>query len=397
MSSAVRAPGLAFDAIVGVGQAATVADHLGQSGADLLEIAANPRSDAPDLPWYAPCSPVGVMGFRGALHSRLVRIFAVISLAVGTSGCLVATRVASLDMEIPRDATPIAIEAALRAMNDPANQKRIQQMVATPEMKAVERELVSGMVDGSLAALSDGDRADRIGALTSRYATGMLQGFTREVAPQIGPAVSEVMRSAVRSAMSEAMKPENQVGVSNAFSGAMSTAMTRDLGPALQKVISDNVAPGIAAALEKDEVKRALGETAHLLGREIVLGVNEGMTEIQAAKAKGEPSALGSLESLASLAKKGSNIATGLTWVLVAVVLLLGALVAKLLMQARRYRSESAEQVAATRLMTEARRASEGKPWSSELLAALENGLPKAELGGRSRRRSGVRVSTVAP
>jgi hypothetical protein len=336
----------------------------------------------------------GIMGYRGALHSRLIRISAVLALAAGTSACMIPTRVQKLDLEIPRDATPVAIEAALRAMNDPANQQRIQQMVATPEMKAVERDLVAGMVDGSLAALSDGDRADRIGALTSRYATGMLQGFTREVAPQIGPAVSEVMRSAVRSAMTEAMKPENQAGISDAVSGAISTSMTRDLGPALQKVISDNLAPGIAAALEKDEVKRALGETAHLLGREIVLGVNEGMTQIQEAKAKGEPSTLGSLGSLAS---KGSNIASGITWVLVAVVLVLGAFVAKLLMQARRYRSESEEQVAATRLLTEARKASEGKPWSAELIAALESRLPASERGGRARRRHADRASTVGP
>lgn len=332
------------------------------------------------------------MGYHGALDPRLARIFGALALVLGTSACMIPTRVQKLDLEIPRDATPVAIEAALRAMNDPANQQRIQQMVASPEMKAVERDLVSGMVDGSLAALSDGDRADRIGALTSRYATGMLQGFTRDVAPQIGPAVSAVMRSAARSAMAEAMKPENQVGVSNAVAGAISTALTRDVGPALQKVISDNLAPGIAAALEKDEVKRALGETAHLLGREIVLGVNEGMTQIQEAKAKGEPSMLGSLGSLAS---KGSNIASVITWVLAAVVLVLGALVVKLLMQARRYRSESDEQIAATRLLTEARKASEGKPWSAELLAAIESRIPPSERGGRARRRHADRSSTV--
>lgn len=343
-------------------------------------------------PWYAPCSLMAVMGYRGALHSRLIRISGVVALAAATSACMIPTRVQKLDLEIPRDATPVAIEAALRAMNDPANQQRIQQMVSSPEMKAVERDLVSGLVDGSLAALSDADREGRIGALTSRYATGMLQGFTRDVAPQIGPAVAQVMRSAVQSAMTEAMKPENQTGVSSAVSGAISTAMTRDLGPALQKVISDNLAPGIAAALEKDEVKRALGDTAHLLGREVVLGVNEGMTQVQEAKAKGEPSTLGSLGSLAS---KGSNIASVITWVLVAVVLALGALVAKLLMQARKYRSESDEQEAATRLITEARRVSEGKPWSGELIAALESRFPPSDRGGQSPRRGADRAPTA--
>ena len=331
---------------------------------------------------------VGIMSYLGALDSRLTRFLAVAALSAATSACMIPTKVAKLDLDIPRDATPVAIEAGLRAMNDPENQQLMRQMAASPEMKAAERELVAGLVDGSLAALSETDRANRIGALGSRYATGMLQGFTRDVAPQIGPAITEMTRSAVRSAMSEAMKPDNQNGITT----AISTAMTRDLGPALQKVISENLAVGMAEALRKDEVKRALGETAHLLGREIVLGVNEGMTKIQEDKAKGEPSALG---SLGSLANQSSNIASGITWVLVAVVLVLGGLLAKLLMQARKYKSESEEQVAATRLMTEARKASEGKPWSGELLAALESRFPAAERGGRGLRRGADRTSSV--
>jgi hypothetical protein len=328
------------------------------------------------------------MGHHRALDSRLIRISAAFALSFATSACMIPAKVAKLDLEIPRTATPVAIEAGLQAMNDPANQQRLRQMVASPEMKAVERELVSGMVDGSLAALSETDRSARIGALTARYATGMLQGFTRDVAPQIGPAVSEIMRNAVKDAMTEAMRPENQIGITR----AVSDAMTRDVGPALQRVISDNLAVGIAAALEKDEVKRALGETAHLLGRESVLGVNEGMTQIQAEKAKGETSALG---NLAALASKGSNIASGITWVLVAAVLVLGALLVKLMMQARRYRSESEERVAATRLMNEARKASEGKPWSGELIAALESQFRAPDSRPRSRRRGADRVSSV--
>lgn len=328
------------------------------------------------------------MGHSRAPQSRLIRFFAVVAVATGTSACMIPTKVAKVDLDIPRDATPVAIEAGLRAMNDPASQQRLQQMAASPEMKRAERELIAGMVDGSLAALSETDRAERIGALTSRYATGMLQGFSRDLAPQLGPAVSQVMRSAVNGAMTEAMKPENQLGITT----AVSSAMTRDLGPALQKVISDNLAPGIAAALQNDEVKRALGDTAHLLGREIVLGVNEGMTQIQESKAKGEPSPLG---SLGSLANKGSNIASGITWVLGALVLVLAALLAKLLMQTRKYKSESEERMAATRLLTEARKASEGKPWSGELLAALESQFHAPERTGKAARRGPDRTSHV--
>ena len=268
--------------------------------------------------------------------------------------------------KVTRDITPAAVDSGLTAMDDPAHKQRMEHMLASPEMQDVEKALVAGVVDSSISALSDEERAKRISALSSRYANVMLQGFSRDVMPQISPAVMEMTRGAVKGAMSEALKPENQQEITTAVSGAM----TRDLGPALQKVISENLAPGIAAALQNEEVKRALGDTAHLLGREMVLGVNEGMMKAQEIRGKGESSMLGSLGVLAS---KGASIATAVTWVLAALVVVLGGLLVKLLMQARKFRAESEESKAETRLMTEARKASEGKPWSGELISALEN------------------------
>ena len=54
----------------------------------------------------------------------------------------------------------------------------------------------------------------------------------------------------------EAMKPENQLGLTT----ALSSANTRDLGPALQKVISDNLAVGIAEARIASEGQPWSGE-----------------------------------------------------------------------------------------------------------------------------------------
>lgn len=294
-----------------------------------------------------------------ARASRLLGSSAVLVLLLGASGCGVPAKVT-------RDITPAAVDSGLKAMDDPATKKRMEHMLASPEMQDVEKALVAGVVDNSISALSDEERANRITALTSRYANVMLAGFSREVMPQISPAVMEMTRGAVKGAMSEALKPEYQQELTTAVSGAM----TKDLGPALQKVISENLAPGIAAALQKEEVKRALGDTAHLLGREMVLGVNEGMMKAQEIRGSGEGSMLG---SLGILANKGASIATAITWVLAALVVVLGGLLVKLLMQAKKYKSESEENKAETRLMTEARRASEGKPWSGELIAALED------------------------
>ncbi len=264
-----------------------------------------------------------------------------------------------------REVTPAAVDSGLRAMDDPANKQRMAHLLASPEMADAEKALVAGVLDSSLSTLGDEARQKRIGEISSRYAAMMLQGFSHDVMPQLSPAVMAMTRGAVKGAMSEALSPENQQEISKTMSGAM----TRDLGPAIQKVLSDNLAPGIAAALQNEEVKRALGDTAHLLGREMVLGVNEGMMKAQEMRG-GDSSMLG---SLGKLADKGANIATGITWVLAALVVVLGGVLVKLLMQARKFKSESEEKKAETRLMTEARKASEGKPWSAELIAALED------------------------
>jgi hypothetical protein len=264
---------------------------------------------------------------------------------------MVPTKVAKLEMDIPRDATPVVVEAGLDAMNDPANQRRLRALAESPETKAAERELVAGILDGSLAALDDPERAERIGALTSRYASVIIRSMSKDVASDLGPALSAVTRSAVKGAVTEATAPENQRRVA----AAISDATTQELGPAMQKVIADNVGPGIAAALQDEQFQRALGETARRIGREVVLGGNEAMAEIEANKAGREQTTLG---SIGELAEKGSSIASGVTWVLAAIVVVLGGLLAKLLMQARKLKSQSEEQTAATRLL-ETRIASE--------------------------------------
>ena len=305
------------------------------------------------------------MSHSAASAFRFITLPAALALTLGMVGC-------GVPAQMTRSVTPAAIDSGLKAMDDPANKARMEHMVASPEMKGVERELITGMIDGSLSTLGDQERMTRINALTSQYTAGMMQSFSRQIAPQIGPVVADMTRSAVRGAMSEAFKPDNQ----DEMTSAVSTAMTRDLGPALQKVLSDNLGPGIAAALQNQEVRRALGDTAHLLGREIVLGVNEGMMKAQQdAKDSGEPSTLG---SLGKMANKGASIAGGITWVLAALVVVLGGLLVKLLMQARKFKSESEEKKAETRILLEAQKASEGKPWSGELMAALEARLHPA-------------------
>lgn len=312
--------------------------------------------------------------------TSLLPLFAALVLPLGTTGCL--ERIAHV---LPSISTPAAISSGLKALDDPKNKARLEHILATPEIKVIQRELVADVVDGSLAALSDRERVDRVGEVTARYATSILRGLSKDTAPQLAPATSSAMRGVISATLSNESQRQMQhlVGslvqasmdpvvksLSEAdLSGSTATAMTR-LGPVVQQVLRDNLGPGLAQALSSDEVKHALGETAHVLGREMVLGANEGLARVQENKSVDDSSLLG---SVSSLAHQGATATKFAPWIFAAITLMLVAWVVRLLGQTRRYRTEGEQRAETTRVLTEAIRAAEGKPWSSELLTALED------------------------
>ena len=175
-------------------------------------------------------------------------------LPLGATGCA-----HELAAEIPRAAIPGVVDGGLKAMDDPETQRRLAHLLASPEMKAIQRELVAGILDGSLAALGEQQRVDRVGEITARYAASLRAGFTRDVAPQLAPATSAAMRGMMSASMSD--ENQRQMGrmvgtlvqssvdpivksLSQAdFSSAASTAMTKDLGPAVRRSCATTSAP----------------------------------------------------------------------------------------------------------------------------------------------------------
>jgi hypothetical protein len=301
-----------------------------------------------------------------------------------------ATRCAHLAAEIPRAATPGVIEGGLEGLDDPVNKRRLAHILASPEMKVIQRELVADILDGSLAALGEPERVERVGVVTSRYAASLLHGFSRDVAPELSTATSTTMHGVMGVALSAENQRQMQrlvgslvqasvepiaKGLSDAeLSSSMSGALTKELGPAIQNVLRDNLGPGLAEALSSDEVKRALGNTAHALGREMILGANEGLASVQEGKSSksSDPSVLA---SFSSLAQQGVTAGRFFPWVAAAVAVLLGVWVWRLRGQTTRYRTEGEQRAETTRVLTEALGAAEGKPWSGELFTALEDRL----------------------
>lgn len=306
---------------------------------------------------------------------------AALAAALFTSGC--AGPLADLSAQIPKKATHGAVQGGTNALADPALRRQIAAFLGSPEMHAIQRELIAGLADSALDALGEEERVRRIDALASRAAARIL----REARRELPPVAEGITQGAVAGALDAALDPARQrelqrsvgavVGASvrgvadglrDARAGAaVSAAMTEQIGPAVQSTLRDDVGPGLAAVLANQDVQRSLGATARLLGREIVLGTTEALAE-----QKPPPDADSLLSRMTNVARQGAALFGSAAWLLVLIIALLFAWIIKLLAQARRYRSEASRRVATAQLLEEAARAAEGKPWAGELIGALQ-------------------------
>lgn len=298
------------------------------------------------------------------------------------AGCAVPIRITDINRDVPHNLMPALVQSGVDTLGDPQMQKRLQRLLADPQVQAMQKALVAGLVDGTLATLSDRERAERIGALATQAVTGIIHGATRE----LGAGLSDAAGSAVDSALSPQRRRALEglitavvmttfraavAGLREAeLSKSLASAVTQDLGPALHKSLREDLAPGLAELLRNEELNQALGKTARRLGREMVLGATEGLAQTQ------QPKEDGSLLSRATeLAHQGARLFGTAAWLLVAIIIALLVWTLKLRTQARSYREEAARRAAATHLLAEASKAAEGKPWADELLDALQERL----------------------
>lgn len=307
------------------------------------------------------------MRVRGARSGDLLGLAAAAALLLGAGGCALPTRIASVDEEVARVQTPAAIDEGLGKLEEAETQRRIERLLASPEVRAAQRQLVAGIIDGALASLGEADRAARVDELTAAYARGVVRSA-------MGGALSEDSRRDLQrmtGSLVEASVRQLRESLDEADLGpAMSSALREQLGPALQVVLAEDVGPGMTALLGSEDFQRALGATARVIGREMVAGANDALTEVQ--QRSGGPQGESMLSRVGHLADEGAQLVSTITWILGALAVALAVWVTTLLVQRKRYRAET-ERRARARLLLEALEASEGKPWSGELLAALED------------------------
>jgi hypothetical protein len=260
-----------------------------------------------------------------------------IVLALAASGCGSTIRAAST--EVPRMATPVFADAALRVLETPQTRRRIDAVLATPEMQHAIAEVGSGITRGALDPAA---------------------GDTQRVARTLGATVTD---SALRTAAIE---------MPRTIEPAMQRAFTDSLGPAIREAIERDLGPGLVATMRSPEFKQTLGETSRQVGREAVIGSNDALTEIAGQRSAGRAGIMGVV---------GMLIESRWTMAMLAALALVVFPLVWLLRergQARRYRAFADQRAVELGVLVHALEALGDRPITADVVALLKEQLQGA-------------------
>lgn len=307
-------------------------------------------------------------------HDAMNRQLLPLLFLLASLGCAATPR--SLAREVAAAAPPAAISSTLHALNDDENQRLVLSLLRSPEMRQAARELSAEVADGALVVMSEPERVARVEQMTARYVATITRAMTRSLASGIradlGPALAAVVRDTVAGTMREAMKQENQRDLERVVAG-VTRATVEAAGRGMSESVARDFVPAIRDALTSEQTARALASASRSLAREAVLGSNEAMTQIQRQQERqGRPSFL---SRISNLTEDGVKIMRMVTVAAVAAAVMLGLWVLRLTLRTRKIQAESERNAASAVLFAEAIRATEGKPWSSELTDILSQRL----------------------
>lgn len=278
---------------------------------------------------------------------------------------------------------PLAINSTLRALNEEENQRLVVRLLASPEVREATRALAAALADGTMSAMTEPERVERIEQISSRYVATLTRSVTRSMAEglrsDLAPALAQMTRVMVSNAMREAMREGYQRDLERVASG-VSRASADAASRGMAEGITRDLVPAMREALLNEQTAGAMRTAIRSLAREAVLGSNEAMTQIQRQQDRGaQPSFL---SRLSSMSEDGVRIMRLVTVIAIVLVLALGVWVLRLVLRGRRVAAESERNAASAVLFAQAIRAAEGKPWSKELTEILQERLKDDAVAG---------------
>lgn len=263
------------------------------------------------------------------------------------SGCMPTIRSASV--EVPRAATPVVIDEAVRKLEEQATRERIAQIMATPELQRTIRELAAAFVPGALDGLSTEESRDRIAAFTESLVETLVQTILVRLRPAVNDAIAEgLSRDAQR-----ALDDMATTMASSAARGAIRAAaedIPTTLSPAMREAF--------VTSLRSPELREASAQLSHDIAHGAILGSREAVAELQRNQTGVRP-----IERLENLVRRAG-------WVVGVLAVLFVALVAggMLSLRSRAKHAEQASQESLRRvsMLVEALSASNPKAVGSD-------------------------------
>lgn len=205
------------------------------------------------------------------------------------------------------------LEGTLESLNEPRNKQLLRQLLQDPDIRAAAHDLTEAITGGALDGLTDEERMRRVREASDAYVRTVAAAVGKALNEDITPALTRTVESVVGGAVAAALRPENKErarsfidgvtrslvnaatdsaaqGLRDDLGPALNKVIAQDLGPALQQVIEDNLGPALRKMIAEDlkpAMQDALGVDrgavagmTRELTKQIVLGVNDGMSEL---------------------------------------------------------------------------------------------------------------------
>ena len=178
------------------------------------------------------------------------------------------------------------VESTLEALTDDANQERIRELVATPDLRKMAEDLSTGLVTGGIDTLTEPERSERLLAFSEafvrRFAETLGESFS-----EIGPRTREELVKTVQEVSAEALGDENRKSAelfaaslieasSRSLTLSLAQGWEKDLSPAFRASLENDLGPGLEQMF-RENLTPALAEAAREMSREALLGAGDAL------------------------------------------------------------------------------------------------------------------------
>lgn len=242
------------------------------------------------------------------------------------------------------------IEGGLEGLNNPRNKELLVRLLRDADIQQAAHDLTAALTGGALDGLSDAERQGRVREASDAYIRAIAGSVGAALDEDLAPAVARSVDRLVGGAVASALRPANTrlaqqlvdgvtrstvlaftqssaQGLREDLGPALQKVLAEDLGPALQKIVEDNLGPALQKVLERNLQPTmeaafggaeggASGAMARALTKQIVLGVNDGMSELGISPSPNK--------------KDGTGIAGWLQIIFITALVILSALLARM-------------------------------------------------------------------